>query len=43
MTVASDLSVMQLDEMVAELPPDGRRAFERVFHVGVAFGELVPP
>lgn len=43
MSVASDLSVMQLDEIVAELPAEDRAAFERVFHVSVSRGDLVPP
>ena len=43
MTVASDLTVMRLDEMVADLPVEERLAFERIFHVGVTHGELVPP
>ena len=43
MRVVSDISVMQLDEIVAELPPEDRLAFERVFHVGVSYGDLVPP
>ena len=43
MTVASDLTVMQLDELVEELDADDRRAFERVFHVGSSIGDLVPP
>ncbi|MEX0785591.1 MAG: hypothetical protein WD939_03045 [Dehalococcoidia bacterium] len=43
MTVASDLTVMRLDEIVSELPVEDRLAFERVFHVGVSHGDLVPP
>ena len=43
MTVASDVTVMRLDEIVAELPLEERLAFERVFHVGVSQGDLVPP
>ena len=43
MTVASDLTVMRLDEIVAELPVEDRLAFERVFHVSVTQGDLVPP
>ena len=43
MTVASDLTVMQLDEIVEELDADDRRAFDRVFHVSAAVGDLVPP
>ena len=43
MTVASDLTVMQLDEIVEELEADDRRAFERVFHVGTSRGDLIPP
>ncbi len=43
MTVASDVTVMRLDEIVAELPVEERIAFERVFHVGMSRGDLVPP
>ena len=43
MTVASDLTVMRLDEIVAELPLEERLAFQRVFHVSIARGDLVPP
>jgi len=43
MTVASDLTVMRLDEILDELPVDERLAFERVFHVSVTHGDLVPP
>ncbi len=43
MTVASDLTVMRLDEIVAELPVEDRLAFERVFHVSATRGDLVPP
>lgn len=43
MTVASDLTVMRLDEIVAGLPLEDRLAFERVFHVGVSRGDVIPP
>ena len=43
MTVAADLTVMQLDEIVAELPVEDRVAFESVFHVAATRGDLVPP
>ena len=43
MTVASDVTVMRLDEIVTELSIEDRLAFERVFHVGVSRGDLVPP
>jgi hypothetical protein len=43
MNVTSDVSVMQLDEIVAELPIEERLAFERIFHVSAAYGDLVPP
>lgn len=43
MTTTSDTSVMHLDEIVAELAVDDRLAFERIFHVGVTQGDLVPP
>ena len=43
MTVASDLTVMRLDDIVAELPVEDRLAFEQVFHVAVTHGSLVPP
>ncbi len=43
MTVASDLTVMRLDEIVAELPVEERLAFERVFHVAATHGDLVVP
>jgi hypothetical protein len=34
---------MQLDEIVDELEAEDRRAFDRVFHVSAAVGDLVPP
>ncbi len=43
MTVVSDLTVMQLDEIVEELENGERRAFEQIFHVSSSFGDLVPP
>jgi hypothetical protein len=43
MTVATDMSVMRLDEIVAGLSMEDRLAFERVFHVSVSEGDLVPP
>ncbi len=43
MTTTSQLSVMHLDEIVAGLPVEERLAFERIFHVGVTEGDLVPP
>jgi hypothetical protein len=43
MTVASDLTVMRLDEIAGELPVEDRLAFERVFHVSTTEGDLVPP
>jgi hypothetical protein len=43
MTVASDTTVMRLDEIVGELPVEERLAFERVFHVSSTVGDLVPP
>src|SRR3990167_9386815 len=43
MQMVSDISIMQLDEMLAELPMEDRLAFERVFHVSVSHGDLVPP
>ena len=43
MRVASDQTVMHLDEILAELPVEARLAFERVFHVSVSHGDLVPP
>jgi hypothetical protein len=43
MTVASEVSVMRLDEIVDELPVEERLAFERVFHVSATRGELVVP
>ena len=43
MTVASDLTVMRLDDIVAELSVEDRFAFEQVFHIAVTHGSLVPP
>ncbi len=43
MTVASDTTVMRLDEIVGDLSPEQRSEFERVFHVSVSYGDLVPP
>lgn len=43
MTVVSDLTVTRLDEIVEELSVEDRLAFERVFHVSVTYGDLVPP
>ena len=43
MAVASDVTVMRLDELVEELPVDDRLAFEQIFHVSSAHGELVIP
>jgi hypothetical protein len=43
MTVAAESTVMRLDEIIAELPAEDRRAFEKVFHVSTSTGDLVPP
>jgi hypothetical protein len=43
MSVASDLTVMRLDEIVDELSVEERIAFDRVFHVSTTRGDLVPP
>ncbi len=43
MTVASEATVMRLDEIVGELSVEERLAFERVFHVSATRGDLVPP
>jgi len=43
MTLATDQTVMRLDEVVSELPVEARLAFERVFHVTGTTGDLVPP
>ncbi|MCH8850831.1 MAG: hypothetical protein IIC89_08410, partial [Chloroflexi bacterium] len=43
MAVASDVTVMRLDELVEELPVDDRLAFEQIFHVSSTRGELVIP
>ena len=43
MTIALDSTVMDLDEVVAELPVEERLAFERVYHVSATTGDLVPP
>ncbi len=43
MQAVSDVSIMQLDEILAERPLEERTAFERVFHVSVSYGDLVPP
>ena len=41
--VATEQTVMRLDEIVAGLPVEDRLAFERVFHVATTYGEVVPP
>jgi hypothetical protein len=41
--VTTEQTVMRLDEMVDGLPLEQRLAFERVFHVAVTHGEVVPP
>ncbi len=43
MPIAADATITQLDEIVAELPFEERALFERIFHVSVTYGELVPP
>ena len=41
--VATEQTVMRLDEIVAGLSVEERLAFERIFHVSVTHGEVVPP
>ena len=43
MAMASEVEIVDLDELVAKLPHAERTLFERVFHVGVTYGRLVPP
>ena len=43
MQTITDISIMQLDELLAELPLNDRLAFERVFHISVSHGDLVAP
>jgi galactose-1-phosphate uridylyltransferase len=43
MQAVSEVSIMQLDDILAELPAEERVAFEKVFHVSVSSGDLVPP
>ena len=43
MSIASNRTIMSLDEIVAELPHEERSLFERIFRVGVRYGEIVPP
>jgi hypothetical protein len=42
-SIASNHTIMGLDEVVAELPHEERSLFERIFRVVVRHGELVPP
>ena len=42
-SVATDMTVMRLDEIVGDLPLEDRLAFEKVFHVSTTRGELVMP
>ncbi len=43
MPVRTPATIMDLDEIVARLEPDERFLFERVLHVSVTYGRLVPP
>jgi len=43
MAMASEVEIVDLDEVVAKLPHAERTLFERVFHVGVTYGRLLPP
>ncbi|MGC8873426.1 MAG: hypothetical protein ACP5SI_03135 [Chloroflexia bacterium] len=36
-------TILELEELVAALPPEDRAVFERIFHVSTTFGEVVPP
>ncbi|MGB6836894.1 MAG: hypothetical protein WBF66_04230 [Dehalococcoidia bacterium] len=43
MATASDVAIVDLDRVVEELSPAERAVFQRIFHVGVTYGRLVPP
>jgi hypothetical protein len=42
-TLSVDRSIVNLDELVADLDHHARSRFERIFSVGVSHGQLVPP
>jgi hypothetical protein len=43
MATASEVEIVDLDELVARLPRAERTLFERLFHIAVTYGRLVPP
>lgn len=43
MSTTSERSIVQLDEILAELDQPDRARFERLFHVGITYGRIVPP
>ncbi len=43
MAIASEVEIVDLDELVAGLPRAERALFERLFHLAVSYGRLVPP
>ena len=43
MATTSEVAIVDLDELVAGLPHEERSLFERVLHVAVTYGRLVPP
>lgn len=43
MALASDVGIIDLDELVAALPAADQEVFRRIFHVGVTYGRLYPP
>ena len=43
MATLSEVEIVDLDELVAGLPREDRALFERIFHVAVTYGRLVPP
>ncbi len=43
MAISPDAAIMDLEKTVEELPLAERAVFQRIFHVGVTYGRLVPP
>ncbi|MFN8559270.1 MAG: hypothetical protein U0531_18675 [Dehalococcoidia bacterium] len=43
MTLTTEPTIVQLDEIIAELDGADRARFDRLFQVGVTYGQLVPP
>src|SRR5581483_7918083 len=41
--LTTERSIVQIDEIIAELDRGERARFERLFQVGITYGRLVPP